>query len=84
MGESFQPLAVVTTLQPILVAWLAAISFFVTLAAVAILSKGRKWYELACLFFVVFVVLSSSGIAISNWVLEVTVLEVEVISMGSP
>lgn len=84
MGESFQPVAVVTTLQPVLVAWLAAISFFVTLAAVAILSKGRKWYEIACMFFVGFVVLSLSGLAISNWILEVTVFQVEVISMGSP
>lgn len=84
MGETFQPVAVVTTLQPILVAWLSAIAFFVTLAAVAILSKGRKWYELACMFFIGFLVLSLSGIAISNWMLEVTVLHVEVISVGSP
>ena len=84
MGESFQPLAIVTTMQPVLVVWLSAISFFVTLALVAILSKGRRWYELACMFFVGFVVLSATGLAVSNWVLEVTVFEVEVISVNGP
>lgn len=81
MGESFQPVAVITTLQPVLVAWLLAISFFVTLAVVAVVSKGRRWYELACMFFVVFLLLAGVGLAATNWLLEVTVFEVEVISL---
>ncbi len=84
MSEWFEPVAIITTLQPVLVAWLTAISFFVTLAAVAMLSKGRKWYELACMFAVCFVLTASIGLGIGHWVLEVTLLEVEVVSVRGP
>jgi hypothetical protein len=72
--------AIITTMQPLLVVWLLAISFFVTLAVVAMLSRGRKWFELACMFLVCFVVLSAVGVGVSYWLLEVTVFQVEVIS----
>lgn len=81
MGETLNPLTVITTLQPLLLGWLSAIAFFVTLAAVAVLSKGRKWYELVCLFFVIFVGLASTSFFVSNLVLDITVVEFEVISL---
>lgn len=83
MGDSFEPVAVITTLQPVLVVWLLAISFFVSLAVVAVFSKGRRWYELASLFFVVFLLVSALGVGVSGWMLDVTVFEIEVISLRS-
>lgn len=80
MDDWFEPVAIITTMQPLLVVWLLAISFFVTLAVVAMLSRGRKWFELACMFMVCFVVLSAVGVGVSYWLLEVTVFQVEVIS----
>jgi hypothetical protein len=80
MDNWFEPVAIITTMQPLLVVWLLAISFFVTLAVVAMLSRGRKWFELACMFLVCFVVLSAVGVGVSYWLLEVTVFQVEVIS----
>lgn len=80
MDDWFEPVAIITTMQPLLVVWLLAISFFVTLAVVAMLSRGRKWFELACMFLVCFVVLSAVGVGVSYWLLEVAVLQVEVIS----
>ncbi len=81
MGDWFDTVAIITTMQPLLVVWLLAISFFVTLAVVAMLSRGRKWFELACMFLVCFVGLSAVGVGVSYWLLEVTVLQVEVISV---
>lgn len=84
MGKYLNPVTVVTTLQPMLLAWLAAIAFFVTLAIVAILSRGRQWYELACLFLILFVGFASTNIFVANWVLDVRVVEFNAISMGEP
>ena len=81
MGETFEPMAIITTLRPVVVVWLLAISFFVTLAIVAVVSKGRKWYELACLFLVVFVFFAATGILTTNWLLDATIFQVEVISL---
>lgn len=80
MDDWFEPVAIITTMQPLLVVWLLAISFFVTLAVVAMLSRGRKWFELACMFLVCFVFLSAVGVGVSYWLLEVSVFQVEVIS----
>ena len=82
MGE-FDPVAIVTTLQPVLVLWLLAISFFVTLAVVAVISKGRQWYELACIFLLGFVLFFGVGLGIATWVLDIAAVQIEVISLNS-
>ena len=83
MGDSFSPVAIITTLQPILVLWLMAISFFVTLAVVAIVSKGRKWYELTCIFLLSFLLSFGLGLTLSTWILDISVVQVEMISVNS-
>jgi hypothetical protein len=76
-----EPLTIITTIQPVLVLWIVAIAFFVTLAIIAILSKGRRWYELACLFFLCFMVICAAGLFGTHLVLDIQLLELEVISL---
>lgn len=51
-----ESLIVITSIQLELVAWVAAISFFVSLAGTAIISPGRQWFELVVIFSLFFVV----------------------------
>jgi hypothetical protein len=74
------PIAVVARVQPLLVLWLLAISFFATLSGVAIVSKGRSWYELACLFLLGYVVCSVVTLAGAHLLFEVTVVSWEIIA----
>ncbi len=73
------PVAIVARVQPLLVLWLMAISFFATLSAIAIISKGRSWYELACLFVLGYVLCSVLTVAGAHWLFDVVVLEWEVV-----
>jgi len=81
MISTFQPVAIITEVAPRLALWVLGISFFVTLAIVALLSKGRRWYELACMFLVFFVVAAVLGVGICNWGLEIAVVQFEVVSL---
>ncbi|MFB6263163.1 MAG: hypothetical protein ABEL76_05980 [Bradymonadaceae bacterium] len=76
-GELSDPIAVVTTLQPILVFWVAGINFFVTLALVALFSRGRRWHELLSMFVVGFVVLTALGIVGTEYLLDLSVVQFE-------
>lgn len=76
-----EPYTIITTVQPLLVIWVLAISFFVTLAAVAVISKGRSWYELACIFLLAFVVISLVGLFGTHLVLGIRLVDLEVISL---
>lgn len=69
-------------MQPFLVGWVMSIAFFATLAVVAVISKGRRWYELACLFLLIFLVLSLGGLAGAHWVFDVRMIELEFITLG--
>ncbi len=40
----------ITTIQPELIAWVGAISFFISLAITAVVSPGRQWFELVVVF----------------------------------
>ena len=75
------PVVFVTTLQPVLVFWLAAITFFVALAVVAVFSAGRRWYELAALFLVAYLTLFSITSVVATWATQIKVVDVEVISL---
>jgi hypothetical protein len=79
-----EPLTIITTLQPFLVAWVMSIAFFVTLAVVAVISKGRRWYELACLFLLAFLTLSACGILSAHWLLDIQMVDLEFISLNGP
>jgi len=79
--SSYKPVAIITEVAPTLAFWLLGISFFVTLAVVAVVSKGRRWYELVCLFLVVFLAAVAAGVGISNWILDITVVQFEVVSI---
>ncbi|MBA2663463.1 MAG: hypothetical protein H0U74_14340 [Bradymonadaceae bacterium] len=77
------PMVFITHVQPFLVVWVLTISFFVALAAAAVLSRGRRWYEICCIFLLLFVVAGSLGLVGTNSFLDVRVFEVEVISYRS-
>ena len=80
-SSSLSPVVFVTTVQPLLVGWVLVISFFLTLSFVAVISKGRRWYELGCIFVLVYLVMSVGSIATTATFLDLQIMDVEVISM---
>ncbi len=80
-SSSFEPYTIITTVQPLLIVWVLAISFFTTMAVVAIVSKGRSWYELACFFLLVFVFTTAMGLTGAHFVMGVKWFDVQVISL---
>lgn len=74
-----EPYTIITTVQPIIVAWVGAIAFFVSLAIVAIISRGRHWSELICLFLLALLALTSVGLVGVQVVLDIHLLEFEVL-----
>lgn len=75
-----QPVALITTFQPYLMAWLLAISFFLTMTFVAVISKGRNWKELLAAFVVGYFVLIVASIISTNFVADIQVVAFEVVS----
>lgn len=80
-SSSIAPYTIITTVQPLLVVWVLAISFFTTLAVVAILSRGRSWYELACFFLLIFVATSALGLVGAHFIMGVQWFDMQVISL---
>ncbi|QDG54598.1 hypothetical protein FIV42_28785 [Persicimonas caeni] len=80
-SSSFEPYTIITTVQPLLMLWVLAISFFTTLAVVAVLSKGRSWYELACFFLLIFVATTVLGLTGAHFVMGVKWFDVQVITL---
>ena len=74
------PVALITTFQPVLVLWVLAISFFVALAGVAVVSKGRSWSQIFGLFAVAYMVCSLIGMVSAGFIFNVQVVEFEAIS----
>lgn len=79
MGDLSQPVVFITTLQPFLLLWVASVCFFLTLAAVAIISKGKHWYELGCLFVLIFAVTTVVGLYGTSWFMGLKIYDVEII-----
>ncbi len=50
-----ESVVVITTVYPELLAWVAAISGFVSLAATAVISPNRRWFELLVIYLLFFV-----------------------------
>jgi hypothetical protein len=73
------PVVFITTVQPFLVLWVSGVCFFVTLAAVAILSRGRHWYELACLFLLFFLLTTTVGLWGTSKVMDLKLFDLEII-----
>ena len=83
MNETvLKPVVFITTIQPLLVGWVLAIAFFVTLALVAMVSRDRRWYELTCLFITAFVLLAAVSLAITGIFVDVRVVDLEIITMA--
>jgi hypothetical protein len=79
--SNFEPYTIITTVQPLLLVWVLAISFFTTLAVVAIISKGRTWYELACFFLLIFVATSIFGLFGAHVIMGVEWFDMQIISL---
>jgi hypothetical protein len=80
-SSNFEPYTIITTVQPLLLVWVLAIAFFTTLAVVAILSKGRSWYELACFFLLIFVATSIFGLFGAHLIMGVEWFDMQIISL---
>ena len=77
-----KPVAVVTTLQPYLLAWVVGITFFVTLTLVAMISRGRTFKELAAIFVGCFLLLLTATTLSTRWVVDIQIVDVEIIRAG--
>ncbi len=75
-----EPIVLITHLQPFLILWVLTVCFFVSLALAAILSRGRRWYEVGCIFFLMFVISGILGIVVTSLIVDVKMIDIEVIS----
>lgn len=78
------PVALVTTLQPFLLGWVLAIAFFVTLAVVAALSRGRTWRQILAWFLLVYLGVAVSTTLAVTYVVDIHVVEIEVVRVPYP
>lgn len=75
-----KPVALITTFQPYLVMWLLAISFFLTLTFVAVVSKGRSARELVVFFVFGYLVLIVLSILSTQWFADIQIVAFELVS----
>lgn len=80
-ASDLQPIVFVTTVQPYLLFWVAVISFFIALALVASISRGRRWHELLAVFVLSFLLATTGGVFATQWLTTINVVELEVISL---
>lgn len=78
------PVAFVTTVQPYLLGWVLAIAFFITLAVVAALSRGRSWRQIVSWFVLVFLGVGVVATLAVTYVVDIHVIEVEVVRVPYP
>ena len=74
-----ESLVLITTIQPELIAWVAAISFFVSIAFTAIISPNRQWFELVVIFGLCFLVNLLMVGVIVQWIAGVELIQFEAI-----
>ncbi len=75
------PVAFVTTVQPYLLTWVIAISFFLCLAVVALMSKGKDWKQVLLMFGGGYVVTAVIVTLVSSMLLDIAIMQVEVVSV---
>ena len=49
------PVAFILTVDRNIFFWVLAITFFFSVSVVAVISKGRQWYELLAIFFLTYI-----------------------------
>lgn len=74
-----ESVVVITTVQPQLLAWVAAISFFVSLALTAAISPNRRWFELVVIFAIAFLINGAVVGAIVQGLAGIELIQVEAI-----
>ena len=79
---TMHPMAWVISVQPYLFCWVLAISFFLSLAVVALLSRGKSFAWFAGAFFCGWVCCFGLVSVVSSSFLNVDVFDVETISLG--
>ena len=55
-GRYSSVMAFILTVEKNLFFWALGITFFFSISVVAVVSKGREWYELVAMFFVIYIV----------------------------
>ena len=73
------PVVVITTVEMELVAWVGAISFFISVAMTAVVSPNRQWFELVVIFGLVLLTSILVVGLLVQWVGGVTLVDVELI-----
>lgn len=74
-----ESVVLITTVQPELIGWVAAISFFMSVAFTAVISPNRQWFELVVIFGICFLVcLGLVGVFV-QWIAGIPLIEVEAI-----
>ena len=74
-----EALVVITTIQPFLLAWVASISFFLTLAVTAMFSVDRQWHELVVIVGLGFLVIFPAAMWVTQWIVGVEIIQLEAI-----
>ncbi len=78
-----ESLVLVTTVYPELIAWVASISFFVSLALTAMVSPNRRWFELVVVFSLCFAInLGVVGVIVQA-IAGIELIQVEAIELLS-
>lgn len=78
-----ESLVLVTTVYPELIAWVLAISFFVSVALTAMVSPNRQWFELVVVFALCFAVNVGLVGVIVQVIAEIELIHVEAIELLS-
>ncbi|TXD36434.1 hypothetical protein FRC96_10165 [Lujinxingia vulgaris] len=74
------PVVVITTVQPALIFWIATIALFMGIALAAIVSPGRRWFELTVILALAMLIFGAAGFAFTQLVLGYEVVVVDAIA----
>lgn len=72
------PIGIFTTVQPFLFGWVVAISFFISVSIVALLSKDKTKKQILLMSVGVFVIVTLLATLISSTVIGIGVVDMEV------
>ena len=75
--EEIEYIVVITRVQPLLLAWVGAIGFFVSLSLTAMVSPGRRWFELTVIFGLLFTIFSVVALLVAQGIMKISILELE-------
>ncbi|RAL23605.1 hypothetical protein DL240_05445 [Lujinxingia litoralis] len=74
------PVVVITTVQPTLVFWILTIAIFLGIALAAIVSPGRRWFELCVILALASTLFAGAGFWFTQSVLGYEVVLVDAIA----